>query len=436
MPPLRDPLSNAKFTLDASAVAGFFGGETAISAMTTIHLYHSRRWLGWYNSPGSYQIAMCFGRLANSRFWDAVFPGPNKPPEISFGLDGQRGPTYIGVLSGTEMQTGHLAYLTMQKIKETTAEEINGNGRITTPGYVALLDLGRVTYEGPVPQEHFRHALCALFPITVSVVTCLVSGMINDWYCASMILLGIISSGLASFVIGSGKLYLKTNNTPAPGAPAGDGILVDGNTALVIRGEEKDVNAITKGSFELQIGGKPTYHQIGMCSLVLIIQFLLQLLLIPQGSLFGQIMFVTSLAVSWMYNSYLSSLEKEMIQVGILFQKLGRPTLKKFRLGTRTKMAVFACLLVCSRGLHGTNPGKILQHFIPNDTPVWQRWREKVLQKMNDTSRSESLKLDQDDLENFDEAQRTLLTGLLDDADDTFKEFHERSTTSLSRPRT
>ncbi|KAG2142553.1 hypothetical protein BD769DRAFT_1348918 [Suillus cothurnatus] len=46
--------------------------KRSISAMTTVHLYHRRRWLGCYNSPGSYTVAKKFGQLANSRFWDGL----------------------------------------------------------------------------------------------------------------------------------------------------------------------------------------------------------------------------------------------------------------------------------------------------------------------------------------------------------------------------
>jgi hypothetical protein len=101
------PINQSKANLDTSGVAGFFGGDEAISAMATVHLYRGRRWLGWYNSPGSYTVAKKFGQLANSRFWDGLFPGPNLTPAEVFGLDGKTGPHYWGVLSGTDMFTGH-----------------------------------------------------------------------------------------------------------------------------------------------------------------------------------------------------------------------------------------------------------------------------------------------------------------------------------------
>ncbi|KAH0840270.1 hypothetical protein J3R83DRAFT_1277 [Lanmaoa asiatica] len=436
MPVLDRPLQNTKFTLDTSGVAGFFGGEEAISAMATVHLFKGRRWLGWYNSPGSYTIAKRFGQLAASRFWDGLFPGPNEVPAVSFGLDGRPGPKYVATLSGTEMQTGHLGYLTMENAKDQDGL-IQIAGRETAPSSIAFLELKDVKYDGQVPQRDVGNALLAFIPIQTSFLGCIMCALIADWYSFTMILLGIISSGVACLVIGSGELSLHTVEQPAPGAPPGDGMLVGYDTVVVLKGAERDVNAITKGKFLLTISGGPTYNSIGLCSLLLLVQFLLQLLLIPQGVLFGQIMFLATLGVSWVYNSYLSSLEKEKIQAEVLFEKLGRPKMRKFRLGTRTAMAVFACLLVCD-GMEspygGVNPRNLLRDFIPNDTQVWQRWRNKVIRQMKEsrlTSESlTSLGLDQDDHSLLGESDIKLLATLLDDARSAFEGYQKHFVSS------
>ncbi|KIJ69774.1 hypothetical protein HYDPIDRAFT_104395, partial [Hydnomerulius pinastri MD-312] len=401
MPVLHRPLTNAKFTLDASGVAGFFGGEEAISAMATVHLYRGRRWTGWYNSPGSYTIAKRFGQIANSRFWDGLFPGPNDPPETSFGLDGREGPKYVAALSGTEMQTGHLGYLTLERSREV--EKVVIDGRKTATGDVTLLVVPEVRYDGEVTRQGLKSALLAFFPIITSVVTCIMCAVVADWFCFSMILLGIISSGVASLVMGSGKLFLETVTKPAPGAPLGDGMLMPATENNVV------------------------VNRIGMCSLLLVVQFLLQLLLIPQGTLFGQLMFVASLGVSWAYNSYLSSLEKEKIQGENFFKTLGDLRMHKFQLGTRTSMSVFACLLLCEgheRPFKNISPTKILQQFIRNDTSVWQRWREKVILQMNNGGQSLSfLEMDQDELTHFSESDTKLLKTLLADAKAAFEGY-------------
>ena len=92
-------LEKSSFTLDSSGVAGFFGGDGAVSGMATVNLIPNRRWGGWYNSPGSYEIAKQYGQLANSRFWDGLFPGGKHDPARLFELDGKRQLTYCRNLS-------------------------------------------------------------------------------------------------------------------------------------------------------------------------------------------------------------------------------------------------------------------------------------------------------------------------------------------------
>ena len=76
MPIPEIPLSTSDLNLDISGVAGFFGGDVAVSAMGTVHVYQRRKWLGWYNSPGSYEIAKRYGQLGTSRFWDGLLRSP------------------------------------------------------------------------------------------------------------------------------------------------------------------------------------------------------------------------------------------------------------------------------------------------------------------------------------------------------------------------
>ncbi|KAF8131489.1 hypothetical protein EV363DRAFT_1330193 [Boletus edulis] len=466
MPPLGTPLAHPTFNLNTAGVAGFFGGEEAISAMATVHLYKGRQWLGWYNSPGSYTIAKRFGRMANSRFWDGLFPGANDSPAVSFELDGKKGPQYIAALSGTTLQTGHLGYLTMERSKEVKTEKIKG--RETTPINVAYLAMKNVDYNAPVKLIPFKSALWGLIPITVSIVTCIMCALVYDWFSCSMILIGIFTNGLASAFIGVGKLVIKSVSQPASGAPSGHGILIGEDGVVVIKGKERDVNAITKGQFDLltdpmqsdeakvdevkedddesddegddenadenendkkkaveEKSDEREYRAIGVCSLLLLLQFLLQLLLI---------MFLFSLGVSWGYNSYLSSLEKEKIQAGILFKALGDPEMCRFRAGTRTTMAVFVCLLLFY-GVERSSPEKdrelrvkILKSCVPNDTDVWKRWREKVVdQLLNIDEGSHSLPYlvrTEGDLE-LPTSDKKLLKQLLKDARAAFRGYLE-----------
>ncbi|KAH9949182.1 hypothetical protein B0H21DRAFT_730026 [Amylocystis lapponica] len=408
---IQMPLQDSKFTLDSSGVAGFFGGDEAVSAMATVHVYEGRKWLGWYNSPGSYEIGKRYGQLAKSRFWDGLFPGVNVDPATLFELNGQTGPKYIAARSGTYMpQTGHCAYLMMKESEEMTPETVQG--RVSTESFVTIVELSHI----PDAKLHPRllrtySGFLAIFPISASFGTCVVSGVFREWYSFAMILLGIVTSGLACFVIGSGVLAF-THPNPALGAPNGDGMLVGDSGIVILKGKEGAVNAITRGRFLLEFGSEPEYRNIGLCSILLTAQFLAQLLLIPQAELFGQLMFLTSLGVSWMYNSYLSSLDRERIQRDILLDGvLKKPSMKKYSLGTRTAMVVFVMLF-----LRPTSIEKQILEMLPNDTKVWRRWRETLVERL---SAADELRFERSDWEikDFSESERELLKTLYGDAE-------------------
>ena len=341
-------------------------------------------------------IAKHLGRVANSRFWSGLFPGPNESPAVVFGLDGKKGPQYVAAMSGTTMYTGHLAYLTMERSKKEPEQDVI-EGRQSVSFGVAYLAMKHVNCDPPIERIPVTASLIAFLPTTVSIVTCIMCALVYDWLSFSLIFIGIVTTGYASLVIGQRRLVIKSVNA-APGAPPGHGLLMGDGEVVVIKGEERDVNVITRGRFDLvsytdqwgdeEKGTTSSYFTLGLCSFLLFSQSLLQLLLIPQGSLFGQIMFLVSLAVSWGYNTHLSLLEKEKIQTAITFQAIGNPQMIRFRTDTRTTMSVFVCLLVF-HGVKRSSPEedrahrvRILNACIPNDTVVWRRWKAKVVEQL------------------------------------------------------
>ncbi|KAG2151635.1 uncharacterized protein EDB93DRAFT_1138748 [Suillus bovinus] len=422
------PITRSDFNLNTSNVAGFFGGDEAIAAMSTVHLYRGRRWLGWYNLPGSYAVAKKFGQLSKSRFWDGLFPGPNLTPAEVFGLDGKPGPRYWGVFSGTEMATGHLAYLMVQKTKDIDPEA-EVEGRETTPLSVTIVDVrdGVVKHLDRAPMMSIHHALLAAVPITVSLATCVISALSGDGLAFALIMLGIISNGISCLVMGTARLEFASVKEAAPGVPPADGILLMRTDVVILRGAEKDIDPITKGNFDLKITGGPEFRRIGLCSLLLLFQFLLQLLLIPQATTFGQIMFITSLAASWAYNSFLASLEQEKIQTDILLKALHHPPMLKIALKNRAAQAVFACLVLSDETRRPPNsdfkPKEVLQCFIPNETRVWNAWRNKVVEVLEKHGEEKSFDLNSSDLSGFRDGEKKLLTSLLHDAHNAYRGY-------------
>ncbi|KAG6328819.1 hypothetical protein ID866_10270, partial [Astraeus odoratus] len=371
-----------QFSLNTSAVAGVFGGDEAVATMATVHVYQHRKWLGWYNSPGSYTIAKRYGLLARSKFFSGLFPGVHTNPATLFELDGLKGPRFRAAHSGSVFdETGHLASLFLKECSEVEATYIECP-RVTGSIGVAIAELRHVPAAEMRPaQLHMSAPVIAAVPISVSIGGSIACALVGDWYSTSMILLGAVASGISCFVIGSGE-FLLLHPAAADGSPPGDGVLGSDKEIVILKGEEGAVNCITRGNFSLRFSSEPHYRNIGWCSVLLMFQFIAQLLLVPQGTLFGQVMFVISLAVSWVYNLWLSSLNKEKIQRDILLNNvLKKPKLRRFILGTRTAMAIFVLLV-----LRPEEPELILNDLLSNDTDVWSWFKATVTYRLKENS--------------------------------------------------
>lgn len=369
--PLQPPFDNTHL-LNAAGACGAFGGDEVVSAMATVHVYQNRKWFGWYNTPGSYEIAKRYGRLAKSRFFDGLFPGVHTDPATLFELDGTLGPTFLAAHSGIIIgETGRLAALLSEHCS-TLPHAPLGDTK-TEPISVTIFELHHTPEArmSPPPQRTLAPRL-AMVPTLTSFATCATCALCEDWWSFSMILLGILTSGISCLVIGSGQLIFM-HPTSAPGSPPGDGILVSDREFVLLKGSKGAVNSVTQGRFSLHFDSEPHYRNIGWCSVLLMFQFTAQLVLIPEGRLFGQLMFVVSLAVSWMYNLWLSSFDKQRVQLEMLMNVLHRPRSTKYALGTRMSMVVFVLLILAPE-----DPRKLMDLFLPNDTKALTVWKDAV----------------------------------------------------------
>ncbi|THU96849.1 hypothetical protein K435DRAFT_778313 [Dendrothele bispora CBS 962.96] len=428
---LHKPWTNSEFSLNSSGIVGFFGGEEAISAMTTVHLYRGRRWLGWYNSPGGYTVAKHYGQLARSSLWTGLYPGAKLDPVELFELGGKHSPRFIAAHSGTILpETGHLGYLLM---KECGALPPNGEvgKRETTRSAVTVVNLeapNGITVDTetdslpPIYPARLSILFASVFPISTSLVTCVLCALLRDWFGFAMILLGIVANGLTCLVLGSGTLFVKRVK-PASDVPKGDGLLESKKELVVLLGPESAIAQVTRASFGLEFGkfSAPNYHNVGICCILQTGQFLIQLLLIPQAGLFGQFLFLTSFAVSGLYNVYLSSLDKEEMQRRVLLKpEVLKISGERQRYGfrTRTAMAVFVMF-----ALQPSNPRSLLDHLIPNNTDIWNTFKEQVAGQASAGPEVEELSIDFSDLKTMGNAG--LMEDLADDAQEAYKTYRE-----------
>ncbi|EJF62004.1 hypothetical protein DICSQDRAFT_59467 [Dichomitus squalens LYAD-421 SS1] len=318
-----------------------------------------------------------------------------------------------------------------RSLPPTRHTNIDGRRTIrTTVTIVNLRHVPNVTERPLLPFSWGYSALLALVPIIVSVLGCAGCIFVADWFCLASIALGIVANGLSCFVIGSGNLTFE-HHEPAEKAPPGDGVLKGDSDVVLLIGREGAINAFVRGRFTLQFREHrfvPPQGAIGPCAIMLIVQFLSQLLLIPQGTLFGQIMFVATLGASWLYNVFLSSIDREGIQTRILFDVLKideEKDIQKYELNTWTETTAFTCL-VLAWVYHIKAPSELLDGMLPNNTLVWRAWKETMARKLRSQAlfrRNTGFNFTDEDWEGdgLDPADRDLLQTFLTDSENAWK---------------
>ncbi|THU97844.1 hypothetical protein K435DRAFT_857183 [Dendrothele bispora CBS 962.96] len=349
-----------RFQLNASGLAGFFGGDEAIAAMNTAQYYQGRRFLGFYNSPGGFRMAKHYGRLAKSRIWRGLYPDASLEPNELFNL-GMRGVDFVSVYSAPNRKTRPVK-VTIVKLGDTDPPE-GGNGHCPPLRRLDVLWFNAAT-------------------VLASLAACIISGLSEDWYAFSLILLGIVANGVTCLVLGSGKITVEFANPPQ-GTPPGDGLMTMGDDVIIVLGKEGQTSRITRGSISVEFPAWVKwndYFVVGACCLLLMLQLLVQIFLIPQATLFGQILFLCSFGVSFLCNTYLSAIDKGDLQREILGDKVwkvGNDAMKGYEFQNWTTMAI--AMLYVLRPPKGGAEKQLLKRLLPNQTPEWKAFKRDLL---------------------------------------------------------
>ena len=376
------PLRSTTFSLDVSSLAGFLGAEAALAVMMLPHLHAQRKWWGWYNCPGSYQIAKRYGELAHFRFLGALRGSTSSLPELALDLPSSAGSTYTAARSSiASSPVSPLAAMLFEECRGL--ETIVINGRQTTPVDVTIADLRRepTSLERlSVPSTYSRWI--AVCPIATTLSAAIACAVYHDAVCAAMILVGALCHGLACLVMGNARFVYRHDVVSEHTPNHAHGWLEsrDSRSIVILRGSDRAVTPVLRGRFSLQFESSQRHCLVTFCSILLGVQFLLQLLFVPQGTRFGQIMFVGSLSASWLYHQHvLANSKADVLQRIVMEEVLRGPVLRKLRFGTRTTAAVFV-LLVLRPEIR--NMRACLASLLPSDTLVWQLWQDAVLRRL------------------------------------------------------
>ncbi|RPD79748.1 hypothetical protein L226DRAFT_529951 [Lentinus tigrinus ALCF2SS1-7] len=361
-------------TFSTAGLLGFAGGDEYLGATQNTHVLGRKLLPSAYNSPGSYAAGKKYNALAKSRVFDGLHPGVSADPAaLSPSTDFASGPKYTAAFSGTIIsETGPVAKALMDRSKTLPVNVIGG--RVTTPSSVTVVELPDApdSEVHPVAKVHAP----VIFPIAASAAAAAACGTIGDWTIATMIVAGMICNGVASSSLKQGDLTFSRPVT-TPGAPAGDGYLESGTEFIVLKGPEGAVSSVTRGRFTLRFRDEGSHGRLRLSSTVLTVQCFLQLIFVPQGTILGQFIFLLSMAISWLYNAYVSRQEQAAWERLVLEDLLKAPSMKRHSLGTRTTTAVFLMQV-----LRPANIEEQLAILLPNNTPVWRFWRQTVAKRL------------------------------------------------------
>ncbi|KAG6333976.1 hypothetical protein ID866_5112 [Astraeus odoratus] len=446
------PLDGAHFALNSMGVAGLFGGDEAVLIVALAQIDRKGKWLGWYNSPGSYVMGRRICQLARAGPFGIMPKVDGRPapvqtdPAVLLEDKGwPKGPRFRGFHSRTDIsETGPLSTLLMKKTTQERGVWVE-NPRMTQPVAVTVAQLQRSSdrfhEQESVINFDLLEPFWAIVPIVISLGTCALCGLYRDWYSFCMILLGILARGLSCVVIGSGELVLS-HPKPAKGCPPGDGILGCDKELILLKGEESIINTITRATFTLRFASEDAFRRAEWCAYLLIAQAIIQLILIPQGSFFGQLMFVISLAFSWVYNLWLSCFEKQTVHLDMLMKEgMGQLSLTKFIFTTRATAVVFALLVLGSSDYQKLNSDnaeesftessrKIMDAYLPPDTKVWRAWKKIIIDQLKSRGDSNFNNPDSHSYPDFSQSDTSFLEDLQDAgvAWDSFRQYQKQVT--------
>ena len=394
-------------TFYTASLLGFVGNEEQLGATQTSHILARKSLPNAFNAPGSYAAGKALIALGKSRVFDALNPGISADPAaLSSGSDFADGPKYTASFSGTVLSaTGPLAKTLLEHSRTLPIEVVGG--RVTSPSSVTVVEL----LDAPESEVHPTAKVHApvILPVIVSVASATTSAVFGDWKICVMICLGMICNGMSSSALRQGDLTFTRPKTTA-GAPAGDGYLEAGTELVVLKGSESAVASITRGRFTLRYKNERIYRWIATCGTLMTAQCFIQLLIVPQGTFYGQVLFLITMIVSWLYNAHVARQEKAAWDRLVLEDLLKAPSMTRYSLGTRTTTAVFLMQLLKPDDIEGQ-----LALLLPNNTPVWRFWRQTVARRLRE-EKPNFAGAANDAAAKFRSDELTLLNTLLSDA--------------------
>ncbi|KAI8582644.1 hypothetical protein K450DRAFT_226290 [Umbelopsis ramanniana AG] len=402
------------FNLDLSGVAGFLGGDEAVSATVAAFSTGNIGWTGWYASPGAYAVAKYFGRTLEGKVWKACFPGERVDLSEAFRLHSISNYQFYGLESFTKCRPhSNIPDCLVADVDKIIAEdklivfkpldletertqpgqdslpkkdEQLENG---TPALVHIFTVGEQSKDEQSSSNHsnetpspkswvttdfykispsIKKAMYGVVALVVDLVFLAILGRIRDWWILSIILASLVCNFLFVTSLRSCKIEVVKHKVSSLDTPPGHGIFAHDteNTFMAVFGTEDMMNNIAKTKLQVTRNStictkrpstEPTestntiFSELwtGLACMSMQLLFLAQILITPQGTLAGQIIFLASLLVGWIANACYSYIDVTEAQRQIVRDNCGAKHVLTLQ-GDRTQVLLTLAFLVDLEG--------------------------------------------------------------------------------------
>lgn len=237
-------------------------------------------------------------------------------------------------------------------------------------------------YRQHIAIQSHTPLICGAINIGLSLFACGTCGYFLKWYPFVPTLLGIVVRGLAYLCIGTGEVVFRYPK-PLAGSPPGDGILGDDQDFILLQGNREIVNAITRGEFFLSFQKwKHSRLAIQVCSTLFHAHAIVQVFCFPQSDLFGKVVVIIPIFITWAYHLWLAWFDEARIQQAVFDKVVGQPILNRFAFSNRTSAVAFllsAAYVRCQPLEDHERLEGILDALLPPNTPEWKFWKAAIV---------------------------------------------------------
>lgn len=350
-------------TSSAVNILSILGSDTTIRALRYQAIEKKRFLFCGYMSPGIFNVGQMLlttqsGLLAKS------LSSKDEYTKISLPyLNPNTQNKYTGILSGTIAPIKTIYPEIFLSIDENISDIINVTNEEENNNFtIKIIKIFDINYDKFLDGSNKYISNLGLFAVVLNIIGAIYCFTIADFYISSLIIINILITYYLGFYFFLTKIKLAPKKVLS-GSSAGDVLIELNRTFLLIKGDEIHIQSLLQMPMIINDN-----NYIGVTAGILcIILGVLNVIIIPLGSVIGQTVVALLLLIGYITNAFFATFDKETIYKRLINSCISIQYSKKIILPNRTS----ALSLIFD--LYNFNAIINCKHLIPNSM-TWKQW--------------------------------------------------------------